>query len=301
MKPPISAARKCSRVPVHMSTLPPDTHMHTPLCKHAEGEPAEYVTAAAARDLRELIFCDHAPAPDGYDPTNRMLLEQFPEYRNAIRDLQESYDDAAIGFGIESDYYEGCTSFQSEWLPAQEFDLVIGSVHFIGDWGFDNPINADVWASVDVKGAWQRYFGLISELAGTGMYDVVGHLDLPKKFGHRMKDPDLKEAAQPALDLIAAAGMAIEINTGGLRKPVKEMYPSPLLLSLARERDIPVCFGSDAHSPKEVGHAFGEAVALAEEAGYNGYARFSGRRRTFTPFSDLGGKDDALPPGAAGP
>lgn len=270
-----------------MNRLPSDAHLHTPLCKHAGGEPARYADEARAGGVGEIVFCDHAPAPDGYDAQHRMDLAQFPEYRRAVRALGESRDRPRIGFGIEADYYEGCEGFLRDWLPAQDFDLVIGSVHFIGDWGFDDPLQAGVWDSVNVVGAWGRYFDLIGRLADTGMYDVVGHLDLPKKFGHRIGEADLRDVACPALDRIAASGMAIEINTGGLRKPVREIYPSPVLLSLVRARGIPICFGSDAHAPDEVGYAFGDAVALAEAAGYRGYVRFQGRKKTATPFSDL--------------
>jgi histidinol-phosphatase (PHP family) len=268
-----------------MTILPSDTHIHTPLCKHARGEPAEYAASAQRRRVGEIIFCDHAPAPDGYDPVSRMSLAQFGEYAQAIRDLRDACDGLSIGLGIEADYYPGCADFLENWLPAQEFDMVIGSVHAIDGWGFDDPAYIAGWSSVNVKEVWRRYFELICELAETGMYDVVAHLDLPKKFGHRISDADLREIAWPALDRIAAAGMAIELNTGGLRKPVKEIYPSGYLLSLIRQHNIPICFGSDAHAPEEVAHAFEDAVALAEQAGYNGYVRFGGRRKTFVAFS----------------
>jgi len=104
-------------------------------------------------------------------------------------------------------------------------------------------------------------------------------LDLPKKFGHRPSDRDLKEMAQPALDRIAAAGMALEINSSGLRKPVHEIYPSALLLSLAKERDIPICFGSDAHRPEEVGWQFDAALALARSVGYTHAMQFRRRQQ----------------------
>ncbi|MEI6810142.1 MAG: PHP-associated domain-containing protein, partial [bacterium] len=113
---------------------------------------------------------------------------------------------------------------------------------------------------------------------------VVGHIDLPKKFGHRLKDKDLKEMAQPVLDRIAAAGMAVELNTGGLRKPVEEIYPSALLLSLIREREIPICFGSDAHEPGHVGMDFDKALRLAKDVGYTTFVKFRKRAMLLTPL-----------------
>jgi histidinol-phosphatase (PHP family) len=257
----------------------PDYHLHTSLCKHADGTPAEYRAAARKKRIPEICFTDHCPNPDGYDPENRMALSRFMEYRRNVIALQ---DDASPGvlFGIEADYYTGCEKFLREWLPSQGFDFVLGSVHFIRDWGFDNPEDRHVWDEVNVTDAWKSYFNLIGRLADTRLFDAVGHLDLPKKFKYRPREKDLAEMAKPTLDRIARSGMGIEINTSGLRKPVGEIYPSLLLLSLAHELDIPICFGSDAHRPSEVGGNLDAARALATEAGYSQYFRIKARKKT---------------------
>jgi histidinol-phosphatase (PHP family) len=260
-----------------------DYHTHTPLCKHAVGEPAEYVAAAAARGLDEIAFTDHVPAPDGYDAANRMLLEQYPEYLRRVRSAAGASGPAVL-LGIEADYYEGCEPFLAEWLPRQPFDLVLGSVHYIDDWAFDNPDHAARWDRADLRAAWGAYFALVGRLADSGLFDIVGHLDLPKKFGHRPDPRDVEDAAAPALDRIARAGMAIEINTAGLRRPAREAYPSPLLLGLACRRGIPICFGSDAHAPGDVGHAFDQALRAARAAGYTHAARYRARVRTAVPL-----------------
>lgn len=259
----------------------PDYHIHTPLCKHAEGPLEALREAACERRVPEMAFTDHAPAPDGYDPENRMMLDEFPDYRRMVYDLAAGEGSVPVLFGIEADYQTRGLAFLKTWLPAQPFDLVLGSVHFLDTWGFDNPKERRVWDSVDVPGAWRAYFRLLGLLADMRLFDVIAHLDLPKKFGHRPSDPALKEMAQPALDRIAAAGMAIEINTSGLRRPVKEIYPSPLLLDLAREREIPICFGSDCHRPAEIAFAFDQALALARDVGYTRAVRFHARQKVF--------------------
>lgn len=265
-----------------------DHHIHTRLCKHAVGGPSEYVEAARRKRIPEVSFSDHAPAPCGYDRTCRMEPDEFSDYRNMVAEAASGSSPQVL-FGIEADLYAGALSFLQEWLPQQAFDVVLGSVHYIKDWGFDNPANLAVWESVDVTEAWRRYFRLIAELADSGLFDVVTHLDLPKKFGHRPSDKDLEEMAQPALDRIKAAGMGIELNTSGLRKPVGEIYPSPLLLSLAYQREIPICFGSDAHAPDQVGAGFDEALQLARQAGYTESLRFSGRRARSVPLPPADG------------
>lgn len=260
-----------------------DYHIHTLLCQHAGGEVSAYHARAAELGLPELGFTDHAPNPDGYDQRHRMRLDQFPLYQAMIADLPHTGAPEVL-FGAEVDYYEGCERFLRDWLPRQAFDLVLGSVHYLDGWGFDNPQERQVWDAVDVKGTWQNYFQLIAKLADSRLADVVSHLDLPKKFGYRPSDQDLLEMAKPALDRVAEAGLAIELNTSGLRKPTKEIYPSALILALAKERNIPICFGSDAHSPDEIAWQFDEALALARAAGYAHAVRFRRRQALSYPL-----------------
>ncbi len=261
----------------------PDYHLHTSLCKHAQGTPFEYRAIARDRGIPEICFTDHCPTPDGYDPDHRMSMDRFSEYRQAILELRDG-DDPDVLFGIEADYYEGCERFLKDWLPSQSFDFVLGSVHFINGWGFDNPEDRHVWDSVDVQATWREYFILIGRLAESGLFDAVGHLDLPKKFGYRPSDRNLAEMALPAMNRIAKARMGLEINASGLTKPVEEIYPSALLLALARERDIPICFGSDAHSPGEVGAGFEAALDLAREVGYTHSFRIRQRKKILVPL-----------------
>lgn len=259
--------------------LPPDYHTHTILCKHAVGTTAEYRQKARELGLTELCFTDHCPEPSGYDPKHRMSLDEVPQYYDLIRPLQDGGMPPVLT-GLEADYFPGCESFLAGFLPAQPLDLVMGSVHYIKDWGFDDPHYLKTWESADLKGVWREYFTLIRQLVDTKLFDVISHFDLPKKFGHRLRDADMKEYVQPVLDHIARQGMAIEINTSGWRRHVAEAYPSPLILSLAAEREIPLTFGSDAHAPDEIGYQFTEALALARETGCRYSLRFNQRHPT---------------------
>lgn len=274
-----------TRPGIQTTALPPDYHMHTALCKHANGTPEAYRATATARKVETLAFTDHGPDPSGYDLKHRMTITQYPSYLLMIRSLQDGKLPKVL-LGIEADYYPGAEPFLKDWLPHQPFDLILGSVHYIKDWGFDNPDTLLVWDSVDVKGVWRQYFSLLSSLVDLGLFDVLSHFDLPKKFGHRIPDHDLREMACPLLDRVAKSGMAIEINTSGWRRKVAEAYPSPLILSLMKERDIPITFGSDAHTPEDVGYGFDRALALAREAGYTHSRHYCARQ----PFSV------ALPP-----
>lgn len=265
--------------PLSRPALPADYHTHTPLCKHASGSVAEFRQAGERRGLAELCFTDHSPEPSGYDAKHRMQVEQMPTYRTMVEELQGT-PGLPVFLGMEADFFPGCEPFLGPFLAAQPLDLVLGSVHYIRDWGFDNPDYIKTWESVDVKGVWREYFALLHQLVDTRMFDVIGHFDLPKKFGHRLGDHAMKEMVQPLLDHIAKRGMGLEINTSGWRREVKEAYPSPLILSLAAERGIALTFGSDAHAPEEVGYGFEQALDLARETGFTQATRFRRRQGT---------------------
>lgn len=256
-----------------------DYHVHTHLCKHARGRPVEYVESAKKNRITEICFTDHIPCPDGYDPENRMILSQFPTYRQEVAAAASAHPDVTVLFGMEADYYETMDPLQPGWIAAQNFDLVLGSVHVIKEWAFDDPLRVQMWDKVDITGAWKEYFRLLGELVDLRCFDIIAHFDLPKKFGYRPKDSVVREMALPVLDKVAAAGMGIELNSSGLRKPVKEIYPSPDLLTLARERNIPITFGSDSHMPEEVGYEFSKSLSLAKSVGYTRRAVFRGRQK----------------------
>lgn len=259
----------------------PDYHIHTSLCGHATGLPADYREAARSLSMNELCITDHSPNPDGFAQYVCMTMDEFQGYCDSISKLQDSGSPKVL-FGIEIEYYNDCEKHFSSWLSRYDFDLVMGSVHFIDDWPVDKDPQS--WEGVDIRGAWGRYFAVVDRMVDSGLFDVVGHLDLPKKFGHRPPDRFVAELAQPVLDRIVAAGMAIEINTSGLEKRAAEIYPAPFLLELAYEREIPICFGSDAHAPEQVGRHFGEALALAKEIGYQSYTRYQQREPTSAPL-----------------
>ena len=260
----------------------PDYHTHTYLCKHAKGTPKEYVEEAIQKGLPQICFTDHAPAPCGYDYSSRMDIKEFPHYRELISKVQTT-PKIEVLFGIEADYYKGCEDFLASWLPKQDFDIVLGSVHFIAEWGFDNETNISQWTTANVNDTWKRYFTLLGELADTRLFDIISHMDLPKKFGHQ-PTADIVEIIQPSLERIAASGMAIEINTSGLDKPAKEMYPSMQILKICHKMDIPITFGSDSHLPCDIGRYFSKSLVAAKEAGYTHSLRFSKRQSEFIPL-----------------
>lgn len=242
-----------------------DSHMHTPLCQHAVGHPREYAQAALDAGLAGITFTDHIPMPAWYDALWRMRRDQLAEYVQMVQEAQQEFAGRLhIGLGLEADFHPGTEGFVEEVLAAHPWDYVIGSVHYVGAWGFDNPEYAAEYDRRDLGSLYRHYYALIEGAARSGLFDSIGHLDLPKKFGHR--DPD-GTAALRVLDSIASLGLSLDYNTAGERKPVAEAYPSPSLLAAAAERDIALVLGSDAHRPAEVGHSFGAAAERVWAAG----------------------------------
>ncbi len=265
--------------------LPPDYHTHNRLCKHAEGVPADYVRAAVERGLPEIALTDHCPTNDGFGIDHRMSLEEFPVYLDWCREAAQ-IDGISVLFGLEADYYRGCERFLAPFLEQHPFDLILGSVHFIDYWAKDRAKRA-LSGRQDPEVIWKDYFALIGELARTGLYDVVGHFDLPKRYTRQMTEAELGDLALPALDAVAEAGMAIEINTSGWTHSVDESYPSLPILRWARERDIGLVFGSDAHSADRVGDGFERAMKLAIEAGYTYSLRYDKRKAGAVPLPPI--------------
>jgi histidinol-phosphatase (PHP family) len=74
------------------------------------------------------------------------------------------------------------------------------------------------------------------------------------------------------------ADVTIEINTSGLRKPVKEIYPSLDALKIYRKAGVPITFSSDSHDPMDVGRDYDKAAELARTAGYREYRVFRARK-----------------------
>lgn len=261
-----------------------DYHCHTRLCKHAIGEVPQYVERAIERGIGELGFSDHMPMPAWYDPQSRMAEGEFDTYLGWVEGARRfAKGRVTIRLGLEGDYVPGTEDYVRGVIARAPFDYVIGSVHFIGDWGFDNKLNIAEWKKRDVGEVYAQYYGLIAAMARTRLFDIVGHIDVVKKFGHR-PSASIDALLESTLRAVKESGMALDINTSGLRFPCREIYPSRRLLDLARAMDVPVTLGADAHRPDHVGEDFDKAAALLRDAGYSQILRYVSRRPEPVPL-----------------
>ena len=256
-----------------------DLHNHTVRCHHAEGTIEEYVRKAVALGTDIYGFSEHAPMD--FDEGYRLAFEEMEAYENDIKKISKIYkNDIDIRLGYEVDWLPG---HMDERVMNADVDYLIGSVHFIDKWGFDNPEFLSGWKNRDIDEIWEAYFEAIEAMAKGGHFDIVGHLDLIKVFKYLPKR-DIRLLARNALKAIKRSGMVLEINTAGLRKPVAELYPSEALLQEAYAMQIPVTFGSDAHAPDQVGFGYDQAVATARKIGYTHAVVFEKRNKQTLPF-----------------
>ncbi len=262
-----------------------DYHLHTYLCKHGEGHVQDYVQAALQRGLSEIGFAEHIPIPGLDDPDGRMLLDEFEIYQSEIEKAQKDFPDIKIKMGIEADYMPKYMPFIESFLKQHPFDFIIGSVHFIDDWDFTNPAHAEKMNTFGVNETYRSYYRLLNEAANCGLYDIIGHFDIPKKFG-KFASCDLTPEIETALDAIKKNNIALDVNTSGIRKTVGEIHPSPDILKKAFMRDIPVVIGSDAHRPQEVAFHFNETVALLTGIGYQHTVSYEKRKPKLTLITD---------------
>lgn len=264
-----------------------DYHTHHARCGHAVGELEEYVKRGMELGLSQLGLSDHMPLlhvdPAAYYPEMAMPLDELPRYVEEAFQLKEKYrGQIELRVGLEGDYIEGWERQIEEIVKAYPWDYVIGSVHFLGEWDVSDFRQVHNWEGQDVFAVYERYYDAVAKAARTGFYDIMGHLDVIKRFGHR---PDAAlEAETVALErgvltAVKAAGIAMELNASGLSKPVAEMFPSRRILSAAVELGIPLTVGSDAHDPLKLGEHLDQARALLHELGVRELATFEGRKR----------------------
>jgi histidinol-phosphatase (PHP family) len=260
-------------------------HNHT---NWSDGAPtlAAQIQAARAVGLDELGISDHYVLdPSGDDVEWSMPMDLLGDYVLQLRAAAAETQGLTLRIGVEADFFPETVETLRERLAAYPFDYVIGSVHTVD--GFPIDAEAKYWNALSEEERnekWRLYWLRVRQMAESRAFDFVGHLDLPKKFGHR-PTVDLSADAGAALDAIAAADMAIEINTAGWSLPAAEAYPSLELLRAARGRGVALLINSDAHFPEFLTRGFDRARALAREAGYTELVRYEKRRRVPVPLA----------------
>ena len=263
-----------------------DYHMHL---RNGSGEIAHetsaidpFVESAREAGVDEIGFTEHIY----YFKQTRSLWTVPYHTERCVYDL-EAYVSAVVTargrglpvkLGLEVDYVPGREDETRELLAPYPWDYLLGSLHYIGSLGIDDePRLVD---AVGVEDAWRLYFETLAAAARSGLFDSLSHPDLIKIFGARAASFDYG----PVVAAIADSGVAVEVSTAGLHKPVHELYPHPEFLAASRARDVPVTLASDAHTPDVVGRDFDRALELLRSAGYDTVTVFEQRRARQEPL-----------------
>jgi len=250
-----------------------DCHIHTEKCGHGSGTVAQRVGAAVFAGLSGIVLTEHLPLPDELDPDHHLAMpaSDFPSYVEEVREQAARVRGLEVVLGAEADWLPAYADFAATTrAQAAEMgvEVLLGSVHFIDKWAFDDPHHLEMWDTCCVDDVWTSYFGQWCDAAASGLFDVMAHPDLVKKFGHRPAfDP--RELYAEAARAAAEGGVLIEVSTAGLRKPVGELYPGAELLAAFRAAGVGATVGSDAHDPSEVGYRLDLAYAALADAGYD--------------------------------
>ncbi len=257
-----------------------------------------YREAASERGIEELGVSEHI-----YRFTQALDVWRHPFWEGFARDDLDEYcrfvrEETDLRLGIEADFVPGAEDRLATLLEARDFDYVVGSVHFIAEGAVDMD-DFTVWDPKDPRrspeAVWERYFEWVAASARSGLFDIISHPDLVKIWGpshpERIPARDLRFYYEPTVEALAEAGVAVELSTAGLRKPVAEMYPAPAFLEMCAEAGVPVALSSDAHRPQDVGYAYDRALELLSEVGIAELSVFEHRERRMEPAGELSARD----------
>lgn len=281
-----------------------DSHVH--LQPHGEQPPMNrarielYVESAHAHGVETVAFTEHLfrfreayellegwwyDDKDG-DPALAAATKQYIEdhvsgtVADYVREIEAAKADGLpVLLGLEMDWLHGHGDELRRFLAPYDWDIVLGSVHWIGPWGFDEGPPSpqwDEWERRDIDQVHADYAGLLRELAASGLCDVLAHPDLPKLFGHR--PPSFTPLHDAIVEAASSGGCAVEANARGYRKPIAEPYPAPPVLERARASGLAITLASDAHAPEQVGERFDELAAWVARAGYEEFTSFRERK-----------------------
>jgi histidinol-phosphatase (PHP family) len=254
---------------------------------HTHANVERYRAVAEERGIAELGVSEHI-----YRFEQALSVWEHPLWRSFAHDDLAAYcafvrEQTDLRLGIEADFIPGREDRIANLLDSYELDYVVGSVHFLSDGALDMDGEYSVWNSGrSVEEVWRRYFQMVGESARAGLFDIISHPDLVKIWGDPARRPegDLRRFYEPAAEAFAEAGVAVEVSTAGLRKPVEELYPAPAFLEMCVDAGVPVALSSDAHRPEDVGADYPQALALLEQLGVGELSVFERRTRRLEPI-----------------
>ena len=266
-----------------------DYHTHTERGPYTVEWLENFLSVAKERGIEEYGVSEHAyrffqAAPLLDNPwTRERRTEDLDEYFKMVEAARRAGH--RVKFGVELDYIPGTEAGLERFIQAYPFDYVIGSVHWLGDFGFDLLEMKEKWNARDINTTYDEYFTILTKMVESRLFDFVGHADVIKVFGHEPEDEQfLSDWYERLAETFSRHQAVIEVSTAGLRKPVGKLYPAPGLLQASFRKGVPIVINSDAHRPEDVGADYDQALSLVKSVGYRQLVTFSGRQRAMAPI-----------------
>ena len=269
----------------HVHLRPDDDHGPPERSAFTPANVERYLEAAQQAGIEELGCSEHV-----YRFTDALEIWRHPFWEQQARDDLGAYCEfvrtTPLRLGLEVDFVPGAEDRTANLVDDCDIDYVVGSIHFLGDRAVDDD-GYDIWAQDgDPHDVWSRYFETLAEAARCGLFDILAHPDLVKMWGRARPYPerDPRFYYEPAVEAVAESGVAVEVSTAGLRKPVKEIYPSPAFAAMCVEAGAVFALSSDAHVPADVGRDYERAVTEMRDWGIDRIAVFERRQRRLEPL-----------------
>lgn len=242
-----------------------DSHVHTSMCGHAEGVMEDYVTSAIDKGLKRLTFLEHLEEGINIPKPSWLSERDFDYYFKEGARLRKKYrSDIEIGLGVECGYNPACTKEIQERLGRRDWDQIGISCHFLKvaneplhlNLLSKNPkskLRANTHYSAEL---YSRYLDILTEAVVELKGTLLCHLDAAFRWVARHRiTPEHYHKIEKLLELAAGKDMALEINTSGITIR-NEPFPNKKILEIAKNHNMRLQLGSDAHSPAEVGRYF---------------------------------------------
>ncbi|MBY6035053.1 histidinol phosphate phosphatase domain-containing protein [Fictibacillus nanhaiensis] len=218
---------------------------------------------------------------------DQVMTESIFDFVETINKAKERWQKKGVvlRLGIESDYFPGCEEDLKKLLSMVEWDYIIGSVHFLKGWGFDNPETQDRFESMDLLKTYEDFFEVVEMAIRSELFDFVAHLDNLKVFNHRPDEKELFPLYQKIAKALVQTDTATEINAGLFyRYPVQEMCPSPMFLSVLADHGVVFTLSSDSHFPDDLGKHVSDNLLTLKKLGYTELVTFNKRKRVMKPI-----------------
>jgi len=264
--------------------IPLDYHIHSNFSSDSDASALGICKSAIRKDIPEIGLAEHydlhskEPKPVFYRPG--VWWEEIERIRKRLDGRLILRAGLEIG---EPHLFPGEVR---TLLDQYHYDFVIGSLHYVGD---DLMFDNELLARKGADGIMQSYFLELEKMTRDPQFDILGHMDVPvrnggpiwKSYDPRRYEAPIRAVLQNCID----HGIALEVNSGGLRRPANNLMPDLRILQWYREMGGQrLTLGSDAHTPSDVGLHLDQALNAIRESGWRSITRYERRQASSLLF-----------------